>query len=74
MRNSNDDTGDTMTDDQFNAMMELNSAIYIQLCRIYDILLVTSDKQGVDSIAIKEMHSEGRTFAPFPALIEDEDE
>jgi hypothetical protein len=63
-----------MTDEQFQAHMELNSAIYIQLCRIYDILLVTSDKQGVDSIAIKEMHTEGRTFSPYPALIENESE
>lgn len=63
-----------MTDEQFESMMELNSAIYIQLCRIYDILLVTADKQGVDSVAIKDMHVQGKTFAPFPALIEDDNE
>lgn len=63
-----------MNDDQFQIMQELNSAIYIQLCRIYDLLLVSGDKLGVDTIGIKNMHQEGKTFSPYPALIEDESE
>jgi hypothetical protein len=63
-----------MNDEQFNAYMELNSAIYIQLCRLYDLFLVTGDKLGVDTVSIKSMHELGKTFTPYPALIEDEDE
>ena len=63
-----------MNDEQFQQLMELTSATYIQLCRIYDILIVSADKQGVDTIAIKEMHELGKTFSPYPALVEDDEE
>ena len=63
-----------MTDEQFDQMMQLNSAMYIQLCRIYDLLVVSGDKLGVDTIAIKEMHELGKTFSPYPLLVEDDEE
>ena len=63
-----------MTDEQFEIMQELNSAIYIQLCRIYDVLLITGDKLGANTMELKDMHQEGKTFSPYPALIEDESE
>jgi hypothetical protein len=63
-----------MTDEQFDQLMQLNSAMYIQLCRIYDLMLVSGDKQGVDTIAIKEMHTLGKTFSPYPVLVEDDEE
>jgi hypothetical protein len=62
-----------MNDDQFQQLMELTSATYIQLCRIYDLLLVSGDKQGIDTIAIKEMHELGKTFSPYPSLVEDDE-
>lgn len=60
-----------MTDEQFEQHMQLASAQYIQLCRIYDYLSVISDKLGIDAIAIKDMHVEGRTFSPYPALVDE---
>jgi len=63
-----------MTDEQFDQMMQLNSAMYIQLCRIYDLLVVSGDKLGVDTIAIKDMHVLGKTFSPYPLLVEDDEE
>lgn len=63
-----------MTDEQFEQYMQLNSAIYIQLCRIYDILLLSGDKQGIDTVALKEMHELGKTFSPYPALVESEED
>lgn len=62
-----------MTDEQFEQHMQLNSAIYIQLCRIYDLLVVSGDKLGVDTIALKEMHTLGKTFSPYPLLVDDEE-
>lgn len=62
-----------MTDEQFDQMMQLNSAIYIQLCRIYDLFVVSGDKLGIDTIAIKEMHTLGKTFSPYPLLVDDEE-
>lgn len=61
-----------MTDEQFEILQELTSANYIQLCRIYDALLIVGDKLGADTIALKEMHTEGKTFAPYPSLVDDE--
>lgn len=61
-----------MTEEQFQAHMELQSANYIQLCRIYDFMTVIADKLGIDAIAIKNMHTEGGTFSPFPALVEND--
>jgi hypothetical protein len=63
-----------MNDDQFAIMQELTSANYIQLCRIYDALMIIGDKLGADTIALKEMHEQGRTFSPYPSLIDDSED
>ena len=60
-----------MNEDQFDQFMQVASAQYIQLCRIYDFLTVIADKLDIDAIAIKDMHTEGRTFSPFPALLDE---
>lgn len=62
-----------MTDEQYEQFMQIASAQYIQLCRIYDYLSVISDKLGIDALAIKDMHEEGKTFSPYPALIDESD-
>lgn len=62
-----------MTDDQFEIMQELLSAIYIQLARNYDMLcIIANDQEKV--IELHQRHKEGKVFAPAPALILDEDE
>jgi hypothetical protein len=63
-----------MNDEQFEQFMQIASAQYIQLCRIYDFLTVISDKLGIDAIAIKDMHVEGKTFSPYPALIDESED
>lgn len=45
-------------------------AIYIQLSRIYDLLLIGPDG---DKKALIELHKEGKTIGPAPALIEDDE-
>lgn len=62
-----------MNDEQFEQYMQLQSAQYIQLCRIYDFMTVIADKLGIDAIAIKNMHTEGGTFSPYPALVEEDE-
>ena len=49
-------------------MLQIASAHYIQLCRIYDFLTVIADKMGVDAVALKNMHENGETFSPAPYL------
>lgn len=62
-----------MTDDQFEIVQELLSAIYIQLARNYDVLcIIASDQDKV--IELHQRHKEGKVFAPAPSLILDEDE
>lgn len=56
-------------------LTELLSVLYIQSLRIYDVLMFIAKSQGVDINKIEEMHTEGRTLCPDPALyIEEEDE
>ena len=45
-------------------------AIYIQLSRIYDLLLIGPDG---DKKALIELHKQGKTIGPAPSLTEDED-
>ena len=52
--------------------MQVLSAQYIQLVRIYDFLTVMADKMGLDAIKLKEMHENGETFCPPPYLKEEE--
>lgn len=54
-------------------ILQLLSAQYIQLCRIYDYLTVIADKLDIDSISLRDLHEQGKTFAPAPYL-EDNDE
>jgi hypothetical protein len=62
-----------MTDDQFEIVQELLSAIYIQLARNYDLLcIIAPDQEKV--IELHQRHKEGKVFAPAPSLILDEDE
>lgn len=49
-------------------MLQIASAQYIQMCRIYDFLSVIADKLGIDAVAIKDMHEKGETFSPAPYL------
>lgn len=52
-------------------MLQISSAQYIQLCRIYDFVTVIADKLGIDAVALKDMHENGHTFAPAPYLQEE---
>ena len=62
-----------MTNEEYQEnILQLLSAQYIQLCRIYDYLTVMADKLDIDSIALRDMHDNGATFAPPPYLKEDE--
>lgn len=54
-------------------MLQIASAHYIQLCRIYDFMSVIADKLGIDAVAIKDMHEAGETFSPAPYLNEGEE-
>lgn len=53
-------------------MLQIASAQYIQLCRIYDMLALLLDEDK--ALSLREMHELGKTFAPAPYLAEDEDE
>lgn len=53
-------------------ILQIMSAQYIQLCRIYDMLAIIADeKKAVD---LREMHEAGQTLSPAPYLAEDEEE
>ena len=61
-----------MTNEEYmENMLQLSSANYIQLCRIYDALclLLPEDK----ALNLREYHEQGKTFAP-PPYLEDSDE
>lgn len=52
-----------MTNEQFEIIQELLSAIYIQLARNYDMLcIIANDQEKV--IELHQRHREGRVFAP----------
>lgn len=55
-------------------IIEILSGLYIQSLRIYDILMLTAQKLGVDVDKLEKMHEEGKTLCPDPALAPDEDE
>lgn len=54
-------------------MLQITSANYIQLCRIYDFLSVIADKLGIDAVSLKNLHENGETFSPAPYLNAEED-
>ena len=55
-------------------MLQLASAQYIQLCRIYDQLTVIGDKLGIDTISLRDLHEQGKTFSPAPYLEDNEED
>ena len=57
----------TMTQEEKD---DLLLAIYIQLSRIYDILLVGPD---IDRQAIAELHNSGKFIGPEPSMMPEED-
>jgi hypothetical protein len=59
-----------MTDDQENILL----GIYIQLSRVYDMLMIVADGvgKGEEALEIRELHQEGKILTPPPALLEDE--
>jgi hypothetical protein len=63
-----------MTDEQFDIVQELLSAIYIQLARNYDMLcMIVPDQEKM--LDMHNRHKEGKVFSPPPALVfEDENE
>ena len=62
-----------MTDEQFDIIQELLSAIYIQLARNYDMLCISTANQE-KMLEMYNRHKEGRVFAPAPSLVFEEDE
>lgn len=53
--------------------IEILSGLYIQSLRIYDILMLTAQKLGVDVDKLEKMHEEGKTLCPDPALVLDDE-
>jgi hypothetical protein len=51
-------------------LLQIQSANYIMLCRIYDMLAIIAPEDK--SIALRQMHERGETFAPAPYLVEDD--
>lgn len=49
--------------------------IYIQLSRVYDMLMIIADGvgKGEEALEIKALHESGRILTPPPSLVEDED-
>ena len=62
-----------MTDEQFEIIQELLSAIYIQLARNYDMLCISTSNQE-KMLEMYDRHKEGRVFAPPPSLLLDEED
>lgn len=62
-----------MTDEQFEVIQELLSAIYIQLARNYDMLCISTSNQE-KMLEMYNRHKEGRVFAPPPSLLLDEND
>jgi hypothetical protein len=49
--------------------------IYIQLSRVYDMLMLVADGvgKGEEALEIRNLHQEGKILTPPPSLVEDED-
>lgn len=49
--------------------------IYIQLSRVYDMLMLIADGvgKGEEALEIRNLHAEGKILTPAPSLVEDED-
>ena len=53
-------------------LLQITSANYIMLCRIYDMLAIIAPEDK--SIALRQMHEQGQTFAPAPYLVESDND
>ena len=49
--------------------------IYIQLSRVYDMLIILADglRKGEEALEIRNLHEQGKILTPPPSLVEDED-
>jgi hypothetical protein len=49
--------------------------IYIQLSRVYDMLMIIADGvgKGEEALEIRNLHEQGHILTPPPSLVEDED-
>jgi hypothetical protein len=49
--------------------------IYIQLSRVYDMLIILADGlgKGEEALEIRNLHEQGKILTPPPSLVEDED-
>lgn len=52
-------------------MLQITSANYIMLCRIYDMLAILAPEDK--AIALRKMHEEGKSFAPAPYLLDSDE-
>lgn len=59
-------------EEQYNIML----GIYIQLSRVYDMLMIIADGvgKGEEALEIRNLHNEGKILTPPPSLVEDDDE
>jgi hypothetical protein len=53
-------------------VLQLMSAQYIQLCRIYDMLAIVADETKASDL--RALHEIGQTLSPAPYLAEEDDE
>lgn len=63
-----------MTDEQFETMHEMLSALYVQISRSYDMLVIIGDKLGADTVRLSKEHEQGRLVGPAPYLEETDDQ
>jgi hypothetical protein len=69
----NDDNTSAFSNEQFEVIQELLSAIYIQTARNYDMLALIAPSNK--AIALSELHEQGKILAPAPIwVIEENDE
>jgi hypothetical protein len=58
-------------------MEDLLLALYVQLSRIYDMLVIVADGvgKGEEALAVRDLHADGKILTPAPYLKpEEEDE
>lgn len=53
-------------------LLQIASAQYIQLCRIYDMLAIIADEKK--ALDLRELHEQGRSLSPAPYLVDDDEE
>jgi len=63
-----------MNQQQTDTLLEILTGIYIQTLRIYDQLAIIGDKLGADTTQLANLHEQGHTIGPDPALTIDQDQ